>query len=204
MPNIITVSREFGSGGRELAIKLAEELNIPCYNQEIIQLIVEKTGINPSIVEDILEKKSEIFSFKMASSFTREAFSIQQTEVLTCQEQVLKDLAMKEDCVILGHGCTEILAEYKPFSLFVFADKAKKIERCRKKLENENLSDREIWRRIREIDKGRKKAHDQVAKTKWGDRKIYSLCINTSNVEIDAIAKPIAEYAKAYFKRRGE
>ncbi len=196
MSKIITVSREFGSGGREIGKRLADELSFAYYDQEIIKEICKETGMHDGYVEGVAEKALTLVSTQFGHTF----YNQQQIDVLVSQQKIIRDLAMRGDCVIVGHGCAEILAELEPFSLFVYADMDAKIARCRERgPEDERLSDKELVRKIKDVDKNRKKIHEMIAPTRWGDKENYDLCINTTHVEIKKIIPCIAQYAKAYF-----
>ncbi|HIR93741.1 MAG TPA: cytidylate kinase-like family protein, partial [Candidatus Egerieimonas intestinavium] len=110
------------------------------------------------------------------------------------QSKVIRDMAQKSDCVIVGRCADYVLRELSPFRLFIYADMKFKMERCRKKgQEKEILNDQELQRKIRSIDKARSKYYQFYTDQVWGDKKNYDLCINTSDIEIkravDAIEK---------------
>lgn len=136
MNKIVTCSREFGSGGRELGRRLAEELRFAYYDQEIISEIAKRTKLAEDYVQQIMESKPA-FSFPINIGVT---FQISNNELgrqkaVVFQEQcnILKELAEKSDCVIVGRCADNILSEYKPYRIFVYADMESKIKRCRLK-----------------------------------------------------------------------
>lgn len=110
------------------------------------------------------------------------------------QSKVIREMAQKSDCVIVGRCADYVLRELSPFRLFIYADMTSKMERCRKKgQEKDMLSDQELQRKIRSVDKVRSKYYQFYSDQVWGDKKNYDLCINTSYIEIkkavDAIEK---------------
>ncbi|WP_290139903.1 AAA family ATPase [uncultured Dubosiella sp.] len=196
MNKIITISREFGSGGREIGKRLADELGFAYYDQEIIKEICKETGMHEGYVEGVAEKAISLISTQFGHTF----YNQQQIDVLVSQQKIIQELASKGNCVVVGHGCAEILAERNPFSIFVYADMEAKIKRCRAKgPEEEKLTEKELVRKIKDVDKNRKKIHEMIAPTRWGEKENYDLCVNTTNVEIKKVIPGLAMYAMEYF-----
>lgn len=143
---IITVSREFGSGGRELGKRLADLLKWDYYDKEIITAIADKKNLDEKYVFRMLEDhgwKSVPLSFK--STFSSVTLTM-QTQLLVEQKQVIEAIAKAgKDCVIVGRNADILLREYHPFNLFICADMETKVQRCMESaLEKENLSRKEI------------------------------------------------------------
>lgn len=199
---IITVSREFGSGGREVGKRLADELGIAYYDREIITAIAEKSSLDEDYVEKMIESrmyKSYPFTFSHTFAYVP-AIVGTASEIISQQSTVIKELAGKSDCVIVGRGADVILENESPFRLFVYADMQSKLARCRSRAkEDENLTERQLMKKIKSIDKGRKESHDILSPYPWGDRRGYNLCINTTGVQIKTMIPYIAEYIKAWF-----
>lgn len=156
MNKIITISREFGSGGRELGRRLSEQLNIAYYDQEIISEISKRTELAEWYVEQIIEQKQAVtFPIHIGRSFhplRNPVFDLQQTVFLE-QHRIIKELAEKSECVIVGRCADYILKDYQPFRIFVYADMESKIIRCRQKTpSDEHLTDKELKRQIVFID----------------------------------------------------
>lgn len=201
MNKIITISREFGSGGREIGKRLADKLGFYYYDREIITKIANEVGFSEEYVKNISEKGVYSYPFQFAKSFVSYSnLQSNQTEILVAQQKVLKEIAKKGDCIIVGRGANVILKEYNPMNIFVYADTYSKIERCRKKArEDENLTDKEIENKIIQIDKGRKNYHNIISNIEWGDKRNYHLCINTSGIEVKRVIPSLAEYIKDWF-----
>ncbi len=201
---IITISREFGSGGREIGKRLADELGIDYYDREIITEIANKTGLSEEYISNISEKGNYSYPFQFAKSFTMySSLQSTQTEILVAQQKVLKEIAQKGNAVIVGRGANVILKEYNTMNIFVYADMESKIKRCKSKaVENEKLTDKEIQNKIIQIDKGRKNYHKIISNLEWGDKNNYNLCINTSGVDIKEIIPSLADYIENWFKKR--
>lgn len=197
MNKIITISREFGSGGRELGRRLSEELNIAYYDQEIISEISKRTKLAEWYVEQIIEQKQAVtFPIHIGRSFhplQNPVFDLRQV-VLLEQHRIIKELAEKSECVIVGRCADYILQDYQPFRIFVYADMESKIIRCRKHTPaDEHLTDKELKHQISLIDKNRAKYYNDYTGQKWGYKLNYDLCINTTNTTIKGIMPALSK-----------
>ncbi len=197
MNRIITIGREFGSGGREIGRRLAEHLHFAYYDQEIVKEIAKRINMAEEYIKNIEERQPiPLLPITIGRTFTLppNTISDQAQTVYIEQSKVIRDMAQKSDCVIVGRCADYVLRELSPFRLFIYADMKFKMERCRKKgQEKEILNDQELQRKIRSIDKARSKYYQFYTDQVWGDKKNYDLCINTSDIEIkravDAIEK---------------
>lgn len=200
---VITISREFGSGGRELGKRLADELGFAYYDREIITAVAQKLSMDEQYLESVSERgihKVVPLTFsrtlmQVPSLMLNDAYYMAQ------QHKLIKELAEKGDCVIVGRGADKVLAEGNPFSVFVYADMDSKVERCRsRQAEEEKLSDRELLRKMKQVDKARADNYALFSNSKWGDMKNYQLCINTTDTDIKAIVPVLASYARQFFE----
>ena len=203
MTRIITVNREFGSGGRELGRYLAVELGFSYYDREIVARLASETGMDEFYLENQLEKEAlSPVSAHYAQSFSQIAPDPDTAvQLLALQTKLIKELAEKGDCVVVGRAADVILESYHPFKLFVCADEESKLQRCRiRASENEKMSDREMQRRMKRIDKARAEYHDIIATYAWGDKAGYHLCVNTTGLNLATLAPAIAEYYRIWEK----
>ncbi len=200
---IITVSRQFGSGGREVGKRLADALNLDYYDKELVTQIAEHTDLNEGYVSSVLENggfRHYAFTFGRSMPFAT-ATPAPVTDVLVAQQKIIKAIGQKGNCVIVGRSADVILKDFKPFRIFVYAENEGKIARCRARApEGENYTDKQMLRRFKEIDGGRKKLHDLLGTHPWGDKAGYDLMLNTTNINIKAIIPALAEYIKASVK----
>ena len=206
---IITIGREFGSGGREIGRLLAQELGYAYYDKEIVKMIAEKNKMDENYVFYALERgllKDVPLHFGRTFTYSQpHAIISHETKLLSEQNTLLKELAEKSDCVIVGRAADIILKDYEPFRLFVCADMKAKIERCRKRAENaEDLTDRYLAKKIKSIDAQRKKYHAILSDIPWGDMHGYELCVNTTARELEKMIPSIAQYACAWFDEHGK
>lgn len=200
---IITISREFGSGGKELGKRLADKLDYAYYDAEIITLLAKETGMSEEYIKNISEKGVYPTAFQFGKTFaTFGALQSSQMDILVKQQEVLKRIAEKGNAIIIGRGADSILKSYSPLNIFVYANMEAKMARCKLKgSEDENLSDKELEKKIKQIDKGRKNFYSVISGKDWGEKGNYDLLINTSNIEIKDIIPFIADYAECYFRK---
>ena len=203
MPQIITVSREFGSGGRELGKRLSDLLGFAYYDREILEELARQTGTCKQYAENLLGRGMPAgFSLHFGRSFTSYSPVTQQAvKLLVAERRIIRALAEQGDCIIVGRGANAVLADFRPFSLFVYADMPAKLARCRARApEGEHLTDRELEKRIRQVDMARAGVHGMVSGLHWGDKAGYHLCINTSGMEIKCAAPHVAAYATQWLR----
>ena len=203
MSKIITISREFGSGGRELGKRLADALGVPCYDYQIVEMVAEKQGLDKNYVESAAERDVRAFyPTTVGVRFSNSTFFINQSvELFTEQTKVIRELASRGDCVIVGRCADVLLDNENPLNIFVYANKESKIKRCRERAKpGESLTDKEIEKKMKEIDKGRADLRKMLADTAWGDKAGYHLLVNTSGKEIKSLVPGLAEYVKGYFE----
>ena len=204
MNRVITIGREFGSGGRELGKRLAELLDCAYYDKEIVEEIAKRTQLAEGYVQQIVEHRSGIF-FPITVGRTlhhvhpagTDYMLKQYTSVYAEQANVLREMAEKSDCIIVGRCADHILKGHDPLRIFVYADMESKIARCRAKSEeDEHLSDKELRKKILAIDKGRAKYYSHYTGKRWGDRSNYDLCVNTSALPVKECAEALAHILK--------
>ena len=200
---IITISREFGSGGRELGKRLAEALQIPCYDNEIIEMIAKEHGFNEEYVANVSEKSIEAsYPMTIAQRFAVPFWGEidQSIRVAASQRSIIENFAKQGDCVIVGRCADVILSDYHPLNIFVYADTESKVRRCmERKHEGEELTRSGIERQMKRIDKSRSQHRQMYSDEKWGSKESYHMCINTSGREIKTMVPSIAQFCKDWF-----
>ncbi len=205
---IITISREFGSGGRELGRRMSDLLGYEYFDREIISAIAKNRGMDEAYVENMLENQSwKGIPLHYRSSISGSAaLQRSKTNLLLEERQVIEAIAgAGKDCVIVGRSAGILLRDYSPFRLFVAADLDVRVRRCLERArKDERLSQKEMERKIRGIDKNRAQMHELIAGSAWGERNAYHLTVNTSDWEIKQLAPAVAEFAVRWFERKLE
>ena len=195
MNKIITIGREFGSGGRELGKRIAENLGVAYYDGEIVTAIAERSELAVDYVNQILEKRIRAYypiTVGHSLSAAGDALCSVTQSVYAAQTEVLREMAQKSDCVIVGRCADKVLEDLKPLRIFVYADMEARIARCRAMGEHGDAKDdKALARRIREVDKARAQYYHFYTGRPWADRHNYDLLVNTSGIQIAALAKLI-------------
>ena len=199
---IITVSREFGSGGRTVGKMLAERLGIAYYDKELVKQISMETGFDPKYIEEHGEHApgksilSYIFGVRAAHPDVMNGMT--PADFLWCmQRKIILELAEKESCVIVGRCADYILREMEGihlFKIFVHASMESRIKRCIERApEGENYTEKELEKHIKRVDRNRSNYYADFTLQKWGDKSNYDICINTTNVQIDEIVQHLSK-----------
>ena len=204
--NIITISREFGSGGRELGKRLADALGYAYYDREILTMLAEETALDENYLEHTLENSafSNLYPITIGQTLSvlPNYLAEHSTALLQKQTALIKQLASKSNCIIVGRNADLILREHDPLRIFVHADLTARIERCRhRETDGINHTDKEYEKKIRQIDKNRAKTHAILGTYDWGDRRGYDLCINTTNIVVKDIIPALQAYATLWAER---
>ncbi|MDO4325943.1 MAG: cytidylate kinase-like family protein [bacterium] len=201
--NMITISREFGSGGRELGKRMADLLGYEYYDREIIAAIAAQKKMDEGYVEKALENCQAIPLTFRRSFAGANMMQQTQTNLLVAQKRVIEGIAEAgKNCVIVGRNADVLLADKKPFRIFVCAGMEAKIQRCMERAsEGENLSRREIEQNIRRIDKNRARTRELLGGSNWGNGSAYHLTINTTEWNIKELAPAAAKFAMCWFRR---
>lgn len=196
---IITIGREFGSGGREIARKVAEKLGIKMYDKELIAMIAKSSGMSEDVLHEVDETAVNSFLYALSSgSFSgapivgsTTALPITDKAFISCSK-IIKEIAEKEPCVIVGRCAESILkGRENLLTVFIYADLEQRIDRI---CEHENITRESAASVIKRADKKRASYHNYYSDTRWGARTAYDLCIN-SKIGTDAVADIIVRAA---------
>ncbi|MEE1030676.1 MAG: cytidylate kinase-like family protein [Ruminococcus sp.] len=202
---IITISREFGSGGRELGRRLAELTGYDYYDSEIISTVARNIGMDESYVEKTLVDhgwQNQPITYRSTLGSTG-YIQASKVNMLLEQKKVIEGIAaLGKDCIIVGRNADIILSEYRPFNIFVCAETEAKVKRCVERApEGENLTEKELVRKMKQIDKMRKQTREIMAGSDWGQRASYHLIVNTTDWEMKELVPAVADFAAHWFRR---
>ena len=197
---IITISREFGSGGREIGQKLAKALNISYYDKELLAIASKKSGIHEDLLGSLDEKptNSLLYSLVMGTyTFGSIGAGLDMPlndKVFIAQCEVMKEIAQKESAVIVGRCADYILRDVLPcINLFFYADIEKRAARIARE---HNLSLDKAKDLITKTDKQRANYHNFYSSEKWGRAQNYHLCIDTAALGIDGTVSLLKNYVE--------
>lgn len=190
MPRIITIAREYGSGGRLIAQKVAEKLGIVYYDNEVIDLAAKELGFDIDTIRKAAEEKSSSFMYTMSSS----AFTLPlNDQVFTTQSRIIRHLAKHDSCIIVN-GCADYVLEDfdHVLSIFVHAPIESRIRRVKEDYQEEHEDYKKF---VMRKDKARSNYYNYYTTKKWGQLKNFDLTIN-SDLGIEEVADMIVKLYK--------
>lgn len=194
MSKVITISREFGSGGREIGYRLSKKLGIPFYDKEIISMAAEDSNIS----EDIFHANDEVIGHKERIDYKYadiDPFSITyeipvSDQLFVIQSKIIRLLAQEGPCVIIGR-CSDVIIE-EAFSVFICSSLKKRVERLLTLEKDGNVDIKKMESRIRTIDRKRREYYQFYSGNEWGKPKNYDLCLNSGKLGIEKCVELIA------------
>ena len=194
---VITIGRAYGSGGHEIGARVAAKLGISFYDKKLLKLAAEKTGYCEEFIEHNDEKTPGVFArsmnFARGSAYTHPS---SEDTVFVHQSQIIKELAEKESCVIVGRCADFILRErHDTVNLFIYASLEDRMQR-KMALSEEKKSAAQIRKEIMAADRRREKYYNFYTGLRWGNSRNYHLCIDTSLLGVDGAVDLIIEYLK--------
>lgn len=198
---VLTFARQFGSGGHEVAKTTAEILGIPFYDKELIAIAAKESGLSEHLFDGLDEKPTNSFLYSLvmgvqsgASTYCRYGDVTGSDNIFRIQAQVIRQIADKGPCVIVGRCADYILREYENLvSIFVHADMEQRTARIMKRY---NLKEKNAEDYINKTDKRRNSFYNFYTNRIWGSVENYNLAIDTAQVGIKNAAEIIADYVK--------
>lgn len=200
---IITIGRQYGSGGNEIGRKLAGELGIDFYDKNILRMNSDESGIKESYFHLADEKAGSRLLYRIVSGMTPEmrepSFGsdlISADNLFRFQSEVIRKLAEEQSCVIVGRCADYVLEDADDIELvrvFIYADMDARIRRVREK---ELYTPEDVRKNVKRIDKERRNYYRYYTGRGWADPENYDLLINTSTTGIKGSVRMIEEYIK--------
>lgn len=194
---IISISREYGSGGHDIAVKLAERFDMHLYDRQLLRDIAEKKHMDIDTLRQFDEHPRNPLLSRRVGSHTNSMEDI----LAEIQFQYIREKAESgESFVIVGRCADFVLRDFPGLiTIFVTGEREYRIDRI---MSYEELSDRAAAaRRLETIDRRRRQYHNHYADQKWGDSRHYDLCINASPLGVSGTARILAAYVKERMKR---
>ncbi len=189
---VICIGRQFGSAGKEIGELVAQKLEIPCYDKEIIGEMSKKSGVSKELLEEYDEKPTNSILYSLSlGSYSSHSSLLSNISDLPLSDKIyiiqcdtIKALA-SNSCVIIGRCAENVLADDpNVLSIFIHADFDKRLERV---ITKQNLKKDQAISLIKKMDKKRSSFHNYYCDTRWGEASTYDLCINSQcNVEYAA------------------
>lgn len=200
MKKLITISREYGSGGRIIGKLVAEKLGVPLYDKDIIDMAAKESGLSKEIIESAeLQAKSSI-SYTLASAVSigdglgGEAISMNE-KLFLAQFDVIQEIGERGEGVIVGRCADYVLRDHKDVTnVFVYGEHDDKVKRCVEEYDDDPAG---VEKKMATYDKARRNYYNYHTSQKWGEYSNYDLAINSSLVGEKGACDVICEYLKA-------
>lgn len=192
---IINIGRQFGSGGKLVALKISEILGIPVYDNELISRAADESGFSKELFERSDEKRSifNISSFFDTGRFGDARNYVGDNELFKIQSEVIRNLAAKGSAIFVGRCSNYILRDLKCLDVFVTAPSEDRVKRVSERL---NISPEEARSRISRQDRTRETYYNFFTFGNWGAASDYDLCIDSSILGIDGTAGFIIDFGR--------
>lgn len=195
MSKVISISREFGSGGREIGYRLAKKLGIPFYDKELIEMAAKDSNISSDLFhanDEVIAKQERAQDAYAPIDPFSPAYEIPVSDQLfVIQTKIIKQLAQNGPCVIIGR-CSDVIIE-DAFKVFICASLKKRVERLTAIDEGLDNDPKKLETQIRSIDKKRKEYYQYYSGNEWGKPKNYDICLNSGALGIDTCVELIAQ-----------
>lgn len=196
-PVIITIGRQFGSGGHELGQKLAERLGVPFYDRALLSAAAEHSGLTRDMIESLDEQPTSSFLYSLSVGsfgFSGDVPLPLNNQVFLAMTKAIRDIAAEGSCVIVGRCAEYVLQDNENLvRVFVHADKESRIRRI---MEKRGLKEKDAQVLMNKTDKKRASYHDFYCDEKWGDTNSYDLSVNSALFGIDGAVDMIAHYVE--------
>lgn len=207
-PFVITIGRQYGSGGREIGVKLGEMLGFKVYDKELITLAAQKNGVDPDYLRRIDEKATNSLLYTLAlgsSVYGARNFGIDvpiNDQLFMTQTEIIKNAAKEENCIFIGRCADYVLRNHENrISCFIYADMESRISRVCKRHE---LNRNDAIDLIGKTDKRRVNYYNFYTHRKWGRFENYDLSLNSSLLGIEGTVKVIADAVEIFRKEKPE
>ena len=191
---IITISREFGSGGRFIGEEVAKKLGVAYYDKDIIGKIAEQSGLSPEYIQENAELSPKKGLFAYAFSGRDITGKSVGDMVYEAQRKIIMEIAEKESCVIIGRNADFILKDRDDvLNVFIHGDMPEKIQRI---IDLYNVEEKKAVKMMADTDKRRMTNYNFYTEQKWGKASNYTLCLNSSQLGYDRCERIIMECSK--------
>ncbi|MBE6623420.1 MAG: cytidylate kinase-like family protein [Ruminococcaceae bacterium] len=196
---VITISRQYGSGGRFIGRKLAEKLGIPFYDNELISLAAKESGFAESLFENAEKNTtySLLYSLSMFGTSTGGMYGLSLSDkVFLIQSDIIKSVAEKGPCVIVGRCADYVLRENdNVLHFFMYSDIENRINRA---IKYYGLDEKKAKEAIEKTDKKRAAYYNYYTGERWGEIRNYHMSLNTDSIGVDNCVEVLAKYVDAF------
>ena len=190
---IITIGRQHGSSGREIARLLAEKLNYKCYDKEIVDEAANHSDFSRDLIDAFDEKRMSAFILHAGGYGLNENFRLNM-QVVSAQFDAMRNIAEKGNCIFVGRCADYILRDHDDLvSVFILGDMDERLKCLERR---QGLDETEARKKIKEVDKDRSSFYRYYSDQTWGDAQNYDMCINSSKLGVEGTVQVILDYIK--------
>lgn len=200
---IISIGRQLGSGGKEIAEKLGELLNIKVYDKTLLEVAAKESGLDTTVFETADEQDnvgffSGLFSIHGSmGDYMPIGDYMGNDKLFEIQSETIRNIAERENCIIVGRCAEYVLRDHPSMiSIFITSDSRDRIERIMRK---EGFDYDKAADFIEKGDKRRRSYHDYYATTHWGEARSYDICVNSSKMGIEGTVELLYNFIKSRF-----
>lgn len=203
---VVTIARQYGSGGKTIGEMYAEEMGIPCYGSNLLQMASEESGINETLFRQLDEKlrnspllrmTTDVYDGKVIPPGSKDFVSAKN--LFNYQAEVIKRVAKTETCVIVGRAADFVLKDYpNVVSVFVHASEEFNLARA---MERNSMTTEEMKKFIATTDKYRSEYYKHYTGREWSDARNYDLCLNSGKLGFEKCVEEIKAYIKVRFEQ---
>lgn len=201
---VITIARQYGSGGKTVGEMLAKEMGIPFYNDNLLKMASEESGISEQLFRQMDEKlKNSLFKRMSVDIYTGELIPpessdfVSEKNLFNYQAEIIKRLAKTQSCVIIGRAADFILKDYpNVVSVFVHGSETFNLARA---MEYNSMTEEEMKKFIVKTDRYRADYYKHYTGREWTDARNYDLCLNSSKLGFQKCVEEIQAYIKVRF-----
>lgn len=202
---IVNIGREYGSNGHRIGKKLAEKLDVPFYDKELLERASKESGISKEIFQVVEEQQTNSFLYSIAMGAYSYANRVSAAGTVSLsdrlfmiQNDLIKKIAKEGPCVIVGRCSDYILKDdYECVNVFIYADKEDKIKTV---MEREQVDEKKAKDLINKIDKKRSSYYNYYTNQKWGKNANYDLLVNSSVLGVDGSVELIEKFIELKYK----
>lgn len=205
---VINIGRQLGSGGKSVGERIARQLGVPLYDKQLINLAAEQSGLCPELFEKVDEKESKSL-FSTLIGYLRAPFAgddggmtnvLSNDALFKIQSDVIRDIAARESCVLVGRCADYILREHRRcVNVFITADEA---DRCARLCRSHGITSEQARTLMARTDARRADYYNYYSSRTWGEAATYHLCVNSSVLGVEGTAEYVLDFAARKLKMR--
>lgn len=194
---VITITRQYGSGGREVGQKLADAMGVEFYDNKLLEVAAGNSGIHKSHFEENDEKRSNSFLYLLSTTYGQGGVPFDDA-LFFAQLEAIRKIASEESCVIIGRCADYALRDFtKVLNVFISAPLELRVKRA---IEVYNIAEKHAEDYVKRIDKQRTSYYNYYTDKRWGQPQNYQICLDSSALGIDGTVAAIKRFADEFYK----